>query len=87
MFLTDDYVCEVKIDSTNPKIVICTCKKHHRFFPCKHVKYIKSEMKKNNGQYSIEVSDEILDEDIYDTFTTSEGFRDFVIKHTPIGHL
>jgi hypothetical protein len=87
LFLTKDYVCEVLIHSLNPKHVKCTCDRYYKWFPCKHVKHVKQRMAKNDGYYSIEVPEEVLDDEILDSFSTAKGFREFVIAHTPIGYL
>lgn len=83
LFLDEELfqVCEVLISSSNPRKISCTCKPYQTSSRCKHVKFVRTSMDGNDGQYKIEVSATVTSEDSVVAIDTAEEWRDFVVKH------
>lgn len=81
MFLDVDGVFEVEIDQDTHKKVRCSCTHFSRAARCKHTRYVKEAMENNDGHYAIQIPVDIDDEEAWTAMSSSEAFRDFIIKY------
>jgi hypothetical protein len=85
IFLSDDFVCEVQVDTDNHKKMRCSCPIFSRVGRCKHVRFVKNAAENNSGHYSIMVTgDDATEEAVIEASKDSKKFRDFIIKHAVI---
>lgn len=84
LFLDSDGVCEVEADYQDYEIMRCSCGSFAISKKCKHLRYVRRQILKNGGTYSIKISSAIDDETIVDAMRTSASFREFVLKHAKI---
>ena len=84
MFLADEYVCEVQVDSDNHTKVRCTCPVFNRNARCKHAKYVRNAMAENDGHYSILIPEEVPEDEAIEAMQDSEAFRRFIIRHARV---
>jgi hypothetical protein len=86
MFLDEETpaIYEVQINSTNPRKITCNCKPFLNSSRCKHIRYIKDSMNKNNGHYAIQVPASVTDDDSVSAIETAEEWRDFVVKYAKV---
>lgn len=78
-FLGNEGVSEVKVDIMDPNLVQCSCPS--RLKNCKHISYVRKVMKENDGNYSIQVPEEV-DEELADEIVTDvNAFREFIMKY------
>jgi hypothetical protein len=81
LFLDDSGVSEVEIDSEDSSKVRCDCKAFFRSARCKHTRYVRAEMLRNDGNYAIKVPMDISDEEALDAMSSSTTFREFILKY------
>lgn len=74
-------VFEVQIDSDDSRKVRCDCPAFGNSSRCKHVKFVKNTMAENDGNYAIQIPEEISDEEALEAMSDPEAFRDFIIKY------
>jgi len=60
---------------------ICTCPGFKVKATCRHVKFVKDKIKKNNGSYPLEVGANVPEAVIKQALTSSDEFREFLLKH------
>lgn len=76
-------IFEVEVD-TETKKTRCSCPVWKKQASCKHVNFVTSRMRINNGHYSIMVPNEVSEDDIMRANNNPETFRNFVINHAKI---
>jgi hypothetical protein len=81
LFLSEDGVAEVEVDSLNPYQARCTCKGGKNKGKCAHVKYVRTIMDENSGHYTVQIPVAIEDEEADEAMATAEAFRAFIIKY------
>ena len=81
LFLDDSGVSEVEIDAEDSTNVKCNCKVFFRSSRCKHTKYVRNEIENNDGNYAIKVPVDIDDDEALEAMSSSETFREFIIKY------
>jgi hypothetical protein len=69
-----------EVSLTKDKVFICTCPGYAARVLCKHVNFVKSRTKNNDGYYPLALSDRCKDEDADEALKSSESFREFIIK-------
>lgn len=84
LFLSDDGVAEVQVDSDNHAKVRCTCPSFQNSARCKHSRYVKNAMAANEGHYAILIPEEVSEEEALAAMDDSEAFRQFVIRHARV---
>ena len=84
IFLDENGVAEVELDSENNKRVRCSCATFNSSARCKHAKYVKRLMDENDGHYSIQIPVEIDDEEAIAAMTDAARFREFIMKYGKI---
>jgi hypothetical protein len=62
----------------------CSCGAFAISRKCKHLRYVRREIVRNGGKYSIKISADIDDEDIVDAMKTAASFREFVLRYAKI---
>lgn len=62
----------------------CTCPGHSVRTNCRHVKFVKARLEANGGKYPLEVPPSVSQEDIKNAMSSSESFREFLLKHGKI---
>lgn len=81
LFLDENGVYEVEIDVDNRKKARCTCPAFKMSARCKHVKFVKSQLDETSGHYSIQIPVDVSDEEAHQAMSSSELFRDFILKY------
>ena len=81
LFLDDSGISEVEIDAEDSTNVKCSCKAFFRSSRCKHTKYVRNEIENNDGNYAIKVPVDIDDDEAMEAMSSSETFREFIIKY------
>jgi len=81
LFVSEQGVAEVEVDSLNAKNVKCSCPSYSNVTRCAHVKYVKKTMAENDGHYSISIPVEIDEQEAIDATASSAAFRSFIIKY------
>lgn len=81
LFLNEQGVAEVEVDSLNAKNVKCTCPTDKAVSRCAHVKYVKKNMQENDGHYTVSIPVEIEEEEALEAVASSAAFREFIIKY------
>lgn len=86
LFLDEDMsgVHEVRLNSVNSKKMYCSCQAYESSSRCKHVRYIKDAMNKNDGHYAIQIPYSAAEEDSIDAIKTPDDWRRFVVKYAKI---
>jgi hypothetical protein len=84
LFLDEDGISEVELDYNNRKKIRCNCKDFSGLAKCKHVKFVRLELDKNNGAYSIKVPDDVDDDEAFEALEDPASFRSFIIKYGKI---
>ena len=81
LFLGDEGVSEVQIDSENSTKVRCSCNAFSKSARCKHARFVKNQIGNNDGHYSIHVPLDISDEYAFTAMSSADAFREFIIKY------
>jgi len=81
LFLSEQGVAEVEVDSLNAKHVKCSCPSYNSVSRCAHVKHVKKTMSENDGHYSISIPVEIDEQEAIDATASSTAFRNFILKY------
>lgn len=81
LFLEENGVFEVQVDSINKMLVRCTCRGAKPQAKCAHAKFVRDNMLENDGHYSVHISAEIDEELALEAMDNAESFRDFIIKY------
>jgi hypothetical protein len=81
LFLGDDGVCEVEVDSENSTKVRCSCKAFSKSARCKHSKFVRAKLLDNDGHYAIQIPVDISDEEAFIAMSSNESFREFILKY------
>lgn len=87
LFVTDDGACEVLGHVDDYRKLRCTCLAFASSRRCKHTKYMKKYMEENDGQLKITVPKQATDEEVEFAMTSSERFRELVIKYGKVEYL
>lgn len=59
----------------------CTCPGFRGRSTCKHSRFVKSRIDKNNGTYPLEISSRATEEDTAKAKSSAKNFREFIIKY------
>lgn len=81
LFLSEEGIAEVEVDSLRPNTARCTCSKFATKSKCAHIKHVKEIMSTNNGHYTVHIPVEIEDNEAEEAMLTAEAFRNFIIKY------
>jgi hypothetical protein len=84
LFLSDEGVAEVEIDSENSSKVRCNCKEFMRNARCKHQKRVKAHIQANHGHYTVMVPEDVPEETAIKAMADSKAMREFILKHAKI---
>lgn len=63
---------------------VCTCPGYKVKKICRHVRFVKDKIKLNNGMYPLEVNPDVPEAEIKKALSSSETFREFMLKHGKI---
>lgn len=63
---------------------ICTCPGFKVKRTCRHIRFVKEKVRVNNGTYPLQISPEIPESQVIEALKSSEGFREFLLKHGKI---
>ena len=75
-------IYEVSVDD-NEKLS-CTCPGFRGRASCKHVKFVKTRIESNNGNYPLEISSRATKAEADKAKNSNQDFREFVIKYGKI---
>jgi hypothetical protein len=87
LFLDEDLsgVHEVRLKVTiNSKKMSCSCQAYEANSRCKHIRYIKDAMNKNDGHYAIQIPYLAAEDDSVKAIKTADDWRRFVVKYAKI---
>jgi hypothetical protein len=79
-FISEQGVCEVLVDSEDPKNLMCTCPSGNSG-RCKHIKFIRDKTRDFGGHYTIKIPAEISEEEAIHAVSDPSTFRNFLIKY------
>lgn len=80
LFLTENYVAEVEVHSAT-KQIRCNCLTYKKISRCNHAKFVKTEMKNNDGHYTVKIPHEIDPDLVELAIEDAEMFRQFIIDY------
>jgi hypothetical protein len=72
-------IYEVSVQEGTEKLS-CTCPGFKGRATCKHVKFVKTRIENNNGNYPLEISSRASKDDADKARQSNTDFREFVIK-------
>jgi hypothetical protein len=81
IFLGEDGISEVEVNSLKKNNVRCTCPKYVKSSKCAHVTHVKKVMNENDGHYEISIPVDIDEEDALVAAKDAETFRAFILKY------
>lgn len=81
LFLGEEGIAEVEVDSLRPNSARCSCSRFEAKNKCDHVKRVKEVMSSNNGHYTVHIPVEIEDNEAEEAMLSAEAFRNFIIKY------
>lgn len=81
LFLTQNAIAEVEINSMNNSQVRCNCLGFGKIKGCNHVKFVKNHMKGNDGHYTVQIPVEVDDEVASVAVQDAALFRQFIIDY------
>jgi hypothetical protein len=81
MFLGDEGVSEVSVDSEDPTKIRCSCTVFQKNARCKHSKFMRDKFQTRQEAVQIKIPDNVSDEELEQAFKDTQSFRDFVIKY------
>ncbi|CAB4128698.1 hypothetical protein UFOVP111_62 [uncultured Caudovirales phage] len=84
LFLEEYGVVEVELDQDNNQKVRCTCPSFSKAARCKHTRYVKDSMDKNEGHYAIQIKADVDEDDAVQAMKNANSFRDFVVKYAKV---
>lgn len=84
LFLSEDGVAEVEIDSENSRKVRCSCPQFQKTARCKHQKFVKASIAENDGHYTVVVPEELPEEVAVTAMTDRESMREFILRYARI---
>lgn len=84
LFLSEDGIAEVEIDSDNSSKVRCSCPQFQRQARCKHQRKVKMAIAENHGQYTVMVPEDIPEEIALTAMEDSKAMREFIIRYAKI---
>jgi hypothetical protein len=84
LFLDNDGISEVEVDSTRPNVARCNCRQFQSKRKCEHVKFIQKIMNENDGHYTVHIPVEIEDEEAEMAMKDANAFRHFIIKYAKV---
>ena len=76
-------VFEVEVDTETHELR-CNCPVWRKSASCKHVNFVQSRMRFNDGHYAIMVPNEIPEELAVEASDDPKKFRDFVVKYAKV---
>ncbi len=62
----------------------CTCPGYKVKRTCRHIRFVKDRIKVNGGTYPIPVNPDVPESEIKKALSSSEQFREFLLKHGKI---
>jgi hypothetical protein len=84
LFISNDGVAEVEVDSENSSKVRCSCPEFKKMARCKHQRRVKALISENDGHYTVLVPDDIPEEIAIAAMTDPTAMREFIIKYAKI---
>ena len=87
LFVGSEGVSEVSIDSEDNLKARCTCQVFAKRKNCKHTKWVKDRIKQNDGNFAIQISDTVPDEEAYEALGDADTFRKFILKYATVEYI
>lgn len=84
IFIGFDGISEVSIASHDNRKITCSCAVFMTSARCKHSKFVKAKMAESDGNYIVQIPEDIPDEDAVDAMMDAESWRDFVRKYAKV---
>jgi hypothetical protein len=69
-----------EVSTTQDGDLICNCPGYRGRRRCKHVQFVQARIDGNNGSYPLEISKRATQEEADKAQTSTELFREFIIK-------
>jgi hypothetical protein len=77
-------IYEVELGKESSNNIRCNCNIFSSNKSCKHTRFVQNHMKKNGGHYSVQIPQEIPDEEVTAAMESAESFRNFIINYAKI---
>lgn len=84
LFLSEDGIAEVEIDSENSTKVRCSCPEFQKVARCKHQRRVKRAISENHGHYTVMVPEEVSEEVALEAMSSQEAMREFILRYAKI---
>ena len=84
LFLEEYGIVEVELYQDNNQKVRCTCPSFSKAARCKHTRYVKDSMEKNDGHYAIQIKADVDEDVAFKAMGNADAFRDFVVKYAKV---
>lgn len=81
VFLGDEGVYEVEVDSVNKSAIRCTCKTFKSRPRCEHTRHVKRVMENNDGHYTVSIPEIVDEQEALLAMGDADLFRKFIIKY------
>jgi hypothetical protein len=69
-----------EVSSTQDGDIMCTCPGFNGRGTCKHSRFVDARIKNNNGAYPLEISKKATREEADKAQTSTDAFREFIIR-------
>jgi hypothetical protein len=73
-----------EVSSDEDGALSCTCHGYIGRKTCKHVRFVETRLKNNNGTYPLEISSRATEEDAEAAKKSDKAFREFILKYGKI---
>ena len=78
------YEVEINPEVQGSKGIRCNCSMFKLTKGCKHATFIQKSMTKNKGHYSVQVPNDVDNEEVINAMDNAKDFRDFIIRNAKI---
>jgi hypothetical protein len=84
VFVGFEGVSEVSVASHDTRKVSCTCPTFATSAKCSHSKFVRVRMAENEGNYVVQIPEDVPDEDAIEAMLSTDTWREFVKKHAKV---
>jgi len=84
LFLGSEGISEVALATHDTRKARCTCTAFSNSGRCKHIKFVKERLIEGDGNYNIQIPEDVPDEEAAEAMASLEDWREFVMKYGKI---
>jgi hypothetical protein len=81
MFLSEEGIAEVEIDTDNSSKVRCSCPSFQKNARCKHQRKVRATIAENFGHYTVLVPEDVPEEVALTAMSDPQKMREFIIRY------